>query len=229
MSWHYLQEQEEDFSLPNYLDGIRSVDARYKSTQEKSYYKDKEMDISTSSQYGMMSQPLTEDLGVVQSTLFQEDFPVKTSQQLAKEKEFKEKGVHYGKSIKELLAKLNLDLSLLKTPHYLELEGLSLFSKTLMNWGMMQDGVCLGLGILKHLTKESECGLWLPTPTCHNAQEGGYPSEGRRHSKPLGWVLGGKINPRYTEWMMGWVDGWTDLKPLEMDKFQLWQQTHGEY
>ena len=38
---------------------------------------------------------------------------------------------------------------------------------------------------------------------------------------------GGKLNPTWVEWLMGWPLGWTDLKPLEMDKFQQWQQQHG--
>ena len=29
---------------------------------------------------------------------------------------------------------------------------------------------------------------------------------------------GGKLNHLWTEWLMGWPIGWTDLKPLEMDK-----------
>jgi hypothetical protein len=40
---------------------------------------------------------------------------------------------------------------------------------------------------------------------------------------------GGKLNPTWVEWLMGWPLGWTDLKPLEMDKFQQWQQQHGIY
>jgi hypothetical protein len=31
-------------------------------------------------------------------------------------------------------------------------------------------------------------------------------------------VGGGKLNPTWVEWLMGWPLGWTDLKPLEMDK-----------
>lgn len=30
----------------------------------------------------------------------------------------------------------------------------------------------------------------------------------------------------FLAWLMGWPIGWTDLKPLEMDKFHLWQQQH---
>ena len=37
----------------------------------------------------------------------------------------------------------------------------------------------------------------------------------------------GKLNPMWVEWLMGWPLGWTDLKPLEMDKFQKWLDEHG--
>jgi hypothetical protein len=39
--------------------------------------------------------------------------------------------------------------------------------------------------------------------------------------------VGGKLNPMWVEWLMGWPLGWTDLKPLEMDKFQKWLEQHG--
>jgi len=38
---------------------------------------------------------------------------------------------------------------------------------------------------------------------------------------------GGSLNPTWVEWLMGWPLGWTDLKPLAMDKFQAWQRSHG--
>lgn len=66
----------------------------------------------------------------------------------------------------------------------------------------------------------------LPTPTAHNAKEGGYPAEGTRNTPTLGWEVGGKIPPILTEWMMGWPIGWTDLEPLATDKFRLWLQQH---
>ena len=39
---------------------------------------------------------------------------------------------------------------------------------------------------------------------------------------------GGKLNPTWVEWLMGWPLEWTDLKPLEMDKSHFVQQQHGE-
>jgi hypothetical protein len=38
----------------------------------------------------------------------------------------------------------------------------------------------------------------------------------------------GKPNPRWTEWLMGWPMGWTDLKPLVTDKSLCVQPQHGE-
>jgi hypothetical protein len=38
----------------------------------------------------------------------------------------------------------------------------------------------------------------------------------------------GQLNPTWVEWLMGWPLEWTDLKPLEMDKFLSVQQQPGE-
>jgi len=39
---------------------------------------------------------------------------------------------------------------------------------------------------------------------------------------------GGKLNPLWTEWLMGWWIGWTDLKPLATGKYHSVPQQHGE-
>jgi hypothetical protein len=41
-------------------------------------------------------------------------------------------------------------------------------------------------------------------------------------------AIGGTLNPTWVEWLIGWPLGWTDLKPLEMDRFLQWQQQHGD-
>jgi DNA (cytosine-5)-methyltransferase 1 len=40
-------------------------------------------------------------------------------------------------------------------------------------------------------------------------------------------LIGGHLNPAWVEWLMGWLPGWTDLKPLEMDKCPYVQQLLG--
>jgi hypothetical protein len=67
-----------------------------------------------------------------------------------------------------------------------------------------------------------------PTPTCHNSKEGAFPSEYNRNTPSLAIYAGGKLNPTWVEWLMGWPLEWTDLKPLETDKFHYVQQKHGE-
>ena len=48
--------------------------------------------------------------------------------------------------------------------------------------------------------------------------------EEKKKNKPIG----GRLSPIWTEWLMGWPLGWTDLKPLETDKSHFVQQQHGE-
>jgi len=68
-----------------------------------------------------------------------------------------------------------------------------------------------------------------PTPTSHNSKETNAPSESLRNTPTLASQAGGTLNPMWVEWLMGWPLGWTDLKPLEMDKSLYVQQQHGSY
>jgi hypothetical protein len=61
------------------------------------------------------------------------------------------------------------------------------------------------------------------------AKETNAPSEALRNEPSLTSRVGGQLNPNWVEWLMGWPIGFTDLKPLVMDKFQKWQQQHGKY
>lgn len=76
--------------------------------------------------------------------------------------------------------------------------------------------------------------LW-PMPKCQDARAALFD----RYKGNLGEVIHGRylnggnatpqtksarLNPAWVEWLMGWPIGWTDLKPLEMDKFLSWQQ-----
>ena len=70
----------------------------------------------------------------------------------------------------------------------------------------------------------------LPTPTAACATGGQRSRSGKRKGELLlGGIAGGPLNPNWVEWLMGWPIGWTDLKPLETDRFQSWQQQHLKY
>ena len=53
--------------------------------------------------------------------------------------------------------------------------------------------------------------LW-PTPTTQDAKNNGGPSQHNRNTKPLNAEVGGSLNPEWVEWLMGYPEGWTDLK-----------------
>jgi hypothetical protein len=92
------------------------------------------------------------------------------------------------------------------------------------------------------LAQEVESGflethrMW-PTPDTQNHRDGSKLrkdnnlAEGGRHGVSLHHAVhkegGGSLNPTWVEWLMGWPLGWTDLKPLAMDKYQQWLQQHG--
>ena len=92
---------------------------------------------------------------------------------------------------------------------------------------------------MEHLmTKKAQ--ITLVTAVRHNPTRWGTPkAQDSRHAlrdrgkgnlgeQVSGLHSGGKLNPLWTEWLMGWWIGWTDLKPLVMDKSPCVQLPHGE-
>lgn len=69
----------------------------------------------------------------------------------------------------------------------------------------------------------------LPTLTCQDAKNNGAASQMERNSPPLNALAGGPLNPTWCEWLMGWPEGWTELKPLATDKYRLWRQLHSGF
>ena len=76
-----------------------------------------------------------------------------------------------------------------------------------------------------------------PTPNARDYKDHGANVDWQKvasKSKLAGVVMvrqnnqaGGSMNPPWVAWLMGWPVGWTDLKPLAMDKFRLWLRSHG--
>ena len=75
--------------------------------------------------------------------------------------------------------------------------------------------------------KDMKNPTW-PTPTS-NMYKGSSAAVIRQDGKNRSWDslhyaveqvtdIGGKLNPTWVEWLMGWPLEWTDLKPLETDK-----------
>jgi hypothetical protein len=74
--------------------------------------------------------------------------------------------------------------------------------------------------------------MW-PTPQAQDAKHSGKNTENRiNQGRQLQLAhtagIGGKLNPTWVEWLMGWPPGWTDLKPLETDKSHCVPQQLGD-
>lgn len=121
------------------------------------------------------------------------------------------------------LALLDRDTCSLRTSQQSLVMDSEQLSVILPRSGMIQNGYVYELPIVGRIIIETDGGYW-PTPTAHNAKEGAYPSEYTRNTPTLASVIGGKINHQFTEWMMGWPIGWTDLKQSVMGKFHSKQQ-----
>jgi DNA (cytosine-5)-methyltransferase 1 len=65
----------------------------------------------------------------------------------------------------------------------------------------------------------------------NNAIGGGNAGGSGAHKNAIknGTYIPSSINPNLYEWLMGWPQGWTDLKPLETDKCHKWLLLHGNY
>lgn len=117
-------------------------------------------------------------------------------------------------------------------------------SATWPGWGMWDDGAAYPLPLLDSSTNGDGCGL-LPTPVVRDGKSFYVATKktalrvmrrtgsvGRQlhwmqygivfHGLKKGWA-----NPRFSELMMGWPIGWTDLQLLETARFRQWLQQPG--
>ena len=112
--------------------------------------------------------------------------------------------------------------------------------QTLPRSGMTQDGLLWEQTTLEPVIAEKGFGYW-PTPTAtdwkatgklETLKRQGDRNEAGHQNRPQ-YQYARKFNMKMplvaSEILMMWPLEWTDLKPLEMDRFQEWQQQHGSY
>jgi hypothetical protein len=231
MSWLFSQALVEEYLGGICSDGEPSVQSNGKHTQQAYCLPDKMTEYSRLSRFGMMFKPLTENRGKELLMLYQAGFHAKTSLPQEKAMGLMEKEADCGEKWQGLLARYDPNTHTLRTVQCSLIEDLNECLQTWPEWGSMRNGECwerqtLGLNIT-----EKEFGL-LPdnenfyhTPTTglsggSNSRKAYKKRTGQNYPQSL-------INPNLNEWLMGWLQDWTDLKPLEMDKYHKWLQLHG--
>ena len=219
MSWLFSRVLVEEYLGENSLDGEQSVQSSGKPTPQAYCAPGKMTDFSRLSRFGMTFKPLTEDLGKELLTLYLEDFHVKTSLLQAKELALKENDQDSGEKWHGSFAKYDPSTHSLRTPQCSLFEDSTEYCATLPRWGSMRTGECWEQTMLEQSINATESGLW-PTPTTPSGGGNCGGSGAYKNALKNGTHIPHSINPNLYEWLMGWPQGWTDLKPLEMDKYR---------
>ena len=234
MSWHFSQALVEEYSAGISSAGEQSALSSTTPMPEAYFWPDKTTEHSRLSQFGMMSEPLTEHRGEAMLTSFLEDFPAKTSARPARGLGSTANVADCGPKWHGSFARFDLDTSTWKTPQCSLLGDLDEFSETWPAWGSMRSGECWALTTPMLRTREKESGF-LPTPDASMGARGASTNktnrraDGSKRQVTINDIVGGRPNPAWTEWVMGWPIGWTDLRPLETGRFQEWLKLHGRY
>ena len=246
MSWLFSQVLVEGYLGDTSLDGEQSAPLSGNSTQQAYCAPDKMTKFFRLSRFGMTYKPLTEDRGEELLMLYLADFHAKTSAQRGGGRVLTGTEAECGVKWRGSFTKYSQDSCSWKTHQCSLLGDLEEFSETWPQWGLMRGGECWEQQTLEQTIKETEFGSlqkW-PTPTRRDykgangfirTQEKLANGE-RAHmgqlpnavQQSMGKAIGGTLNPAFSEWLMGWPLGWTDLKPLEMGKSPSAQPQHGE-
>jgi hypothetical protein len=232
MSWLFSQALVEEYLGENFSDGEQSVQSSGNSTPQAYCAPDKMTAFSRLSRFGMTYKPLTASRGEELLTLYLAGFPVRTSQLRGGGGGSTENEAECGEKWHGLLARYDQDTHLWRTVQCSLLEDLNESLQTLPQWGMTVGGELYLLPTLVQTIDAKESGfthVW-GTPKAqdsrHALRDRGKGNLGEQVS---GLHNGGKLNPTWTEWLMGWPLEWTDLKPLGTDKYPCAQQQHGNY
>jgi hypothetical protein len=159
MSWLFSQALAEEYSAENSLDGEPYAQLNVMPTPQALWRKDKMIDFSNHSLFGLTSQHLTELRGEELLMWYRVDFLAKIFHAPEMELELLESVPAYGRKWHELLAKFDPDTHLWKTAHLSLLEDLELFLGTWPRWSSMRNGECYQQPMLVRPILERECGF----------------------------------------------------------------------
>ena len=227
MSWLYSRALVEEYSEGICLDGAQSALWSGTPTPQASWLPAKTTAACRLSRSGMTFKPLTDDHGEGVLMWCLEASRVRISARPARARESKGPGVDSGWKWQESSVKWSHSTSSWKTRQRSLLEGLDEFSETWPKWGIMRDGECWEQTPLEPVIIAPESG-YVPTPIASDYKGG---ARNGRDSEFKHWLkrrLGNSYpHPRRVEEMMLWPIGWSELEPLETDKFQQWLRSHG--
>ena len=255
MSYTFLQEQGAESLAECFSDIPACALSKSNRMRGKSYSPDSATESCRASQSGMTCEPLTERRGVespmssaVASRARTSPPPIQTAT------DSKANGLGSGEKWHGSFARFDPASCSWRTHQCSLFGGWEAYSETWPEWGMMRRGACWAVKTSGQRSNAKESGYW-PAMTCNGwrsegsirqlrklveigvtteaeaqAMSGGSlrPERMEAWERPCEEAAGGRMNPAWGEWLMGWPIGWTDRTPLATAKFLPWLQTHGK-
>lgn len=244
MSYTFLLEQGEESSAASFSDIPASVLSRLNLTGEKCCSNGSEMESCPDSPSGMTSGHSMASHGGEKSMLSVEDGPAQEFPRPASCEVFNAQAQDFGLNSPALLARYCRHSSSWKTLQQSLFSDWDISLAAFPAWGMTQDGVLSavqkpawtvmvnGSGCLRRPQAKDGRGFYkvsmestrkrMANPDrqmmlIHQLLLSAYPN-----------MKAAVANPPFWESLMDWPIGWTDLKPLAQDKFQVWLSSHGK-
>lgn len=221
MSWHFSQVLAGGYSEANYSVGEPYVGWKSIPSVLKDSCNDKTKGTLHRSLYGTMYVPLTDDRGKALLTWYRGVFLANHSATL-------HTGIQQqlisGRKCFASLKKSTQNSCSLKMLSYHPLQKPQTIAK---RWVIKPKSSIFQRQTWVQTTLGKGTGF-LHTPTC----TANYTAPSMMKHKCCQLFLqafGNARNPWVAEWLMGYPTGWTDSGPLEMGKFQQWQQQHGQF
>ena len=230
-----LQERVVAYSPVSCSDGEQSVQSSENPTPLAYLQQDRMTAFSKLSRSGTMFAHFEEILGEDLLTWFLEASLARTSPSQEKVQDSMGSDQDSGLRCAESFAKYDHESSTWKIAQRSLFEVLGESLEIWPRWGMTVNGESFHAEMSAEFTYASGSGLSLPTTGANEGKgsqkrryigspeyRGAKMSEGLRtcEEDPI------YLNPLFAESAMMWPLGWTDLKPLGMDKFRAWQQQH---
>lgn len=236
MNYTFSQASEVASLVVTFLDTQLSQQLKSNPTAKQSSDNGKQTGYYLPSLFSETSESLTETSGEERSMSSLVGFPAPTSALPGGEQESKGNTLDSGPRCLGSFVRFNPDSYSWRTRQHSLFGGLEEFSGTWPQWGLMLNGECWELTSVDTTIEGNASGL-LPTPIATD-WKGGTTSRRKDNGKERydQWRDYVKLkygmtypHPTHSEVRMGFPEGWSELKPLEMPKFQKWQQQCGGF
>lgn len=240
MSWLFSRALVVEYSAANCSDGEPCAQLSVMPTQRPFWHKDRTMEASTHSLFGVTWKPLTGQSGVELLTWYLAGFRARTSALQGKVRASRATGAGSGRSSRASLARFDPGTHSLRTAQCSLFEDSTECCATLPRWGSMlagavyQDSIpdmkrtATGFGLLRRpLWTDHKFYVLTKRQMVTRRAQSKTPMNWMQQAIELSDLSKAWANVRFAEHLMRWPIGWTDLEPLAMAKTHTSLQRHG--